>query len=144
MGALALIFEAPYENILIVAEPLKPKFFGSDFFLFESSVDYLFSNLKKINLSKDLINVCLRPHPSEFPDNYNFIRDRYQDFVTEFTISNDRKLYEDIAWADLVLGTDSFAMVIALTAKIPTLSFAAPNRPDCLLPYKEIVHLKNI
>jgi hypothetical protein len=134
----------PYENILILAEPLQPKFFGSKSYLFQSSVDYLFSNLKKIDLSKNLINVCLRPHPSESAENYDFIRANYQKLVTEFSISNQKKLYEDIAWADLVLGTDSFAMAIALTAKIPTISFSAPDRPDCLLPYKEIIHLKKI
>jgi hypothetical protein len=134
----------PYENILIVAEPLAPKIIENNNFLFQDDIDYFFLNIEKVNTSKDIINICLRPHPSESIGNYDFIRDQNQDLVTNFKISHNRTIQEDIEWADLVCGTDSFAMVIALTAKVPTLSFTSPNRADCLLPYKEIIHLKNI
>lgn len=134
----------PYENILIVAEPLALKTIENNDYLFQDSIDYFFLNIEKINTSKDIVNIYFRPHPSESLGNYDFIRDQYQDLVTNFKIINNRTIQEDIELADLVCGTDSFAMVIALTAKVPTLSFTSPNRPDCFLPYKEIIHLKNM
>lgn len=136
--------KTPIENLLIVAEPLTIRTIEGEDTLELPSIDYLMSNLMKINLSKDLINICLRPHPSENPENYNFIRERYKDLATDFMISDNENLHEDISWADLVMGTNSFAIVVALKANVPTMSYIHPDKPSCVLPYKEILHLKNI
>ena len=136
--------KTPIENLLIVAEPLTIRTIEGEDTLELPSIDYLMSNLMKINLSKDLINICLRPHPSEYPENYNFIRERYKDLATDFMISDNENLHEDISWADLVMGTNSFAIVVALKANVPTMSYIHPDKPSCVLPYKEILHLKNI
>jgi len=135
--------QTPIENILIIAEPFREKILGNDSTLEFISIEFLMSNLNKLNLSKNLVNITLRLHPSEPLDKYNFLKNKYQSLFTEFIIARDRKLYEDIAWADLVLGVSSFALVISLTAKVPTMSILPPGINHYVLPYKEITYLKD-
>ena len=101
------------------------------------------SSLNKINISSNYVHIALRLHPSELEGKYDFIQRKYQSLVTEFTISKNNMLYEDIAWADLVVGMNSFALVVALTANVPTMSILPPLSIDCILPHKEIMHLKD-
>jgi hypothetical protein len=63
--------------------------------------------------------------------------------VTKINISNHTNLYSDVAWADLVVGMNSYALVVSLSANVPTMSILPPFSIDCVLPYKKIVHLKN-
>ncbi|MDC0075453.1 hypothetical protein OAJ68_02300 [Candidatus Thioglobus sp.] len=135
--------QTPIENILIIGEPFREKILGRDSTLEFIAIEYLMLNLDKINLSRNLVNITLRPHPSEPIDKYNFIQDKYQDFVTEFKIGRNRELYEDIAWADLVVGVSSFAMVVSLFAGVPTMSIVPPGSTHNVLPYEEIMHLRD-
>ena len=74
-------------------------------------------------------------------DKYNFLQNKYKSLVTEFKIARNRELYEDIAWADLVVGVSSFALVVSLTAEVPTISILPPGINHCVLPYEEIMYL---
>jgi len=132
----------PFENILIITEPIKEKIIGNDSSLEFIAIEYFMSNLNKINLSNKKVEMHLRPHPSEPSDKYNFLRVQYP--TVEINISKSNKLYEDIAWADLVVGMNSFALTVALSSKVPTMSILPPESKDCVLPYKEILHLRNI
>ena len=135
--------QIPIENILIIGEPFREKILGKDSTLEFIAIEYLMLNLDKINLSKNLVNITLRPHPSEPIDKYNFLQDKYQDFVTEFKIGRNRELYQDIALADLVVGVSSFALVVSLFAGVPTMSILPPGSKHNLLPYEEIMHLRD-
>ena len=132
----------PFENILIITEPIKEKIIGNDSSLELIAIEYFMSNLNKINLSNKKVEMHLRPHPSEPSDKYNFLRVQYP--TVEINISKSNKLYEDIAWADLVVGMNSFALTVALSSKVPTMSILPPESKDCVLPYKEIFHLRNM
>jgi hypothetical protein len=93
--------------------------------------------------SSDLVNILLRLHPSEPLVKYDNILKKYKDSLSKFHLSKNTHLYQDIAWADLVVGMNSFALVVALTANVPTMSILPPLSIDCILPYKEITHLKD-
>jgi len=134
----------PIENILIIAEPLRQKKPGKDIYLEFDAIEFFMNSLNKINISSNYVHIALRLHPSEPEGKYDFIQRKYQSLVTEFTISKNNMLYEDIAWADLVVGMNSFALVVALSAKIPTMSILPPGSNKCTLPYEEIRHLRNI
>ena len=102
------------------------------------------NNFDKINLSNKLAKIKLRPHPSESLNKYDFIQKKYDHLVTEFTISKNSSLHDDLAWADLVVGINSFALVVALCAKIPTMSILPPGSNESILPYEEIIHLRDL
>ena len=82
-------------------------------------------------------------HPSETRDKYvNWIKTKSG---YNIKISNcNSNLYEDIAKADWVVGCNSYALVIALKAKIKVACTLPPHAPDCILPFPEIIKLKEI
>ena len=133
----------PFENILVIAEPFREKNPGQEAALEFIAIEFLMQSLDKINISRNCVNITLRLHPSEPADKYNFLQDKYQGFVTEFIIGRNRELYEDIAWADLVVGVSSFGLVVALFAGVPTMSILPPGYKHNVLPYEEIMYLKD-
>ena len=131
-------FLTPYENILIIGEPYKNHSLDEQF----RAIEFLMSNLIKINLSKATVNITLRPHPSESIDKYSFLKKNYEDLVTEFTITRNKELYKDIAWADLVVGVNSFALMISLTAGVPTMSILPPGQNKPELQHTNLIYLR--
>ena len=132
------------ENILIIAEPIRDKSSGKNQGFEFAAIEFLMNNFDKINLSNKLAKIKLRPHPSESLNKYDFIQKKYDHLVTEFTISKNSSLHDDLAWADLVVGMNSFALVVALSAKIPTMSILPPGSNESILPYEEIIHLRDL
>ena len=132
------------ENILVIAEPFREKIPGKELALEFRAIEFLMLNLNKINLSKKLLNITLRLHPSELPNKYDFLINNYKDTVTEFKISTNKELYEDVAWADLVVGISSFALVVSLTAGVPTMSILPPGSKNFMLPYDEVINLRDL
>ena len=133
----------PIENILIIGEPLRLIKSGKDTYLEVEAIEFLMINLNKINISNRSVNIVLRLHPSESLVKYDKVLKKHKDSVSKFDLSKNTHLYQDIAWADLVVGMNSFALVVALTANVPTMSILPPLSIDCILPYKEIMHLKD-
>lgn len=133
----------PIENILILGEPLRHQMKGKDVYLEFVAIDYLLTNLDKINIANRSVNILLRLHPSEPKFKYDRILKKYKDSVFKFELTKNTHLYQDIAWADLVAGMNSFALVVALSADVPTISILPPQTFECILPYKEIMHLKD-
>ena len=131
--------QTPIENILIIGEPFIDQISGEEF----TAIEFLMSNLNKINLSKNLVNITLRPHPSEPVDKYNFLQNKYEDLVTEFKIVRNIELYKDIAWADLVVGVNSFALMISLTAGVPTMSISPPEYNKPVLRHEDLMYLRD-
>ncbi len=130
------------ENILIIGSPERDKLLKPNYLEF-AAIEFLMSNLNKINLSKNLINISLRLHPSEPLGKYDFMQNEYQHLVTEIKISKNSELYEDIAWADLVVGLSSYALVVALASDVPTMSILPPGPNFFALPFKKITHLRD-
>lgn len=131
--------QTPIENILIIGEPFIDKIPGEEFI----AIEFLMSNLNKINPSKNLIKITLRPHPSDYQNKYNFLQEKYKDLVGDFKISRNIELYKDIAWSDLVVGVNSFALMISLTAGVPTMSISPPEYNKPVLQHKNLIYLRD-
>jgi len=132
--------KTPIENILIIGEPLKDKTANEQFM----PIEFLMENLNKINLSKKLLKINLRPHPSESTARYSFLKNKYEDLVTEFTINSNKELYKDIAWADLVVGVSSFALMISLKAGVPTMSILPTGQNIPELHHTNLLYLRDM
>ena len=133
-----------FENLLVIAEPFREKKTNQKTLLEFMAIEYLMLNLNKVNNSIDFVNITIRPHPSEPSEKYVFLIDKYKHLVNEFKISRDKELYEDIAMADIVIGINSFALVVSLTAGVPTMSMLPPGYNNFNLPYNEIIHLRDL
>jgi hypothetical protein len=136
--------QKPFENILIIAEPIREKISNVNNLKEIESIDYFMNSLDKISLHENQVNIKLRLHPSEPFDKYDFIKKKYNNRNIKLNITRNKELYEDIAWADLVVGMNSFALIVAVNADVPTMSILPPDSPRCILPYDEIVHLSEL
>jgi hypothetical protein len=132
--------KSSFENILIIGETTRRKNSNKE----NIAIEFLMMNLNKINNSRDNINITLRCHPSYSHSKYDSLINKYKYLVNKFIISKDKELYEEIALADLVVGMNSFALVVSLTAGVPTMSILPPGFDNLSLPYDQIIKLRDL
>jgi hypothetical protein len=95
------------------------------------ALDYLASRLEVLLPSGPDRVVRLRPHPSEAPSKYTAWVAGRQDVVVE--MSPGGSLSRDLAWADVVAGLNSYALVVARAAGRRAISYLPPGAPRCTL-----------
>jgi len=125
-------------KILAVMEPFREMRYNGNPLEF-ASLKYLISNLSKVTKDES-VEICLRMHPSESIGKYDYFVKKYPNIK----ISNNIQLHSDLAWADLVVGMQSFAMVVSQHCNIPTISIIPPDSIGCILPYREILSLRDL
>ncbi len=133
----------PYQTALYVCEPIsepaKIQFGDENFFNYneKEALKFFLKNLDLFNIKK----IMLRPHPSESLDKYTWVND----FTSvPIEISKSRDLLEDINLANLVVGCESMAMVIALMADKRVVSSIPPMGRKCILPHSQIEFLSSM
>lgn len=128
------------KNILYVLEPFQSNSTNNDY-LFEFIVlDFFYENLFKIERSHK-IKVRLRPHPSEKKEKYeNWIRLKDNNL---FSITLNKKLEEDLAWADIVVGHETFALVVASAASKRCITSKLPEEENCRLMIDNLEYLRD-
>ena len=90
-------------------------------------------------LGSELIKLTIRPHPTENKSKYNWIK---KASPVETVISSTKSLAAQISEADIVIGCESMAMVVALWAKKRVISSIPFGGRNCQLPQDEIEHLQ--
>jgi hypothetical protein len=85
------------------------------------------------------LRIRVRLHPAEPPTKYDRILERYPHLSLE--ISSGNSLVQDCAWADIVVGCESMAMVIGLLAERQVRTSIPPGGRACRLPHAEIIPL---
>lgn len=86
--------------------------------------------------------IRLRPHPSDPPGKYDAWLARHGDW--NLRIDPSASLAQSIAWADTVVGCETYAMAVALAAGRRVISTLPPHAPLCRLPMKGIIHLRDL
>jgi hypothetical protein len=122
-------------HLLYLLEPIRMAWRqGGEMGEFEA-LDYFLSNLVRLGLNEVKV-VRLRPHPSDSVGKY----DRWSSVLGGVTVEVDEKssLADSIAWANVVVGCQTFAMVIALSAGKRVISSIPPWAPPCALPHEGI------
>lgn len=106
----------------------------------EDAIRYFFNNLEKLDIRS--AQFLFRPHPSDKEGKYQWILNLYRDFP--ISISNKDSLFEQIALADLVVGCESMALIIALLAGKKVVSCIPPGGKKLELPQAEILELRSL
>ena len=106
-----------------------------------ASLKYFIRNLNQVTHGEN-IKVRIRTHPSESINKYDSFIEECVDINIE--VSKNARLCYDLAWADQVVGMQSFAMVVAQNCNIPTMSILPPDSIECVLPYSKIISLKRL
>jgi hypothetical protein len=105
----------------------------------EEAMEYFFQNLPAIASSIGCIVV--RPHPSEQRGKYRWVMDR---MPIPTRISEHVPLTADIAEADVVVGCESMAMIVALMSGKRVVSSIPPQGRESALPYPQIESLTHL
>ena len=92
-------------------------------------------------INHNIIQITIRLHPSEKPTNFNWaISLQYPQVVK----SNAKNLIEDFIQHDVVVGSDSMAMALAIMCKKRVVCSIPPKGRVCSLPFDEIEMLRDL
>jgi len=86
--------------------------------------------------------IRLRPHPSDPQGKYDAWLARNAGW--NLCLDPNPSLAKSIAWADTVVGCETYALVVGLAAGRRVVSALPPQAPRCRLPMKDIIHLRDI
>lgn len=106
------------------------------------ALDYLIANLAAAGIPP-ATPIRLRPHPSDEEGKYDEWLAR-QGGIDARLDDEGSSLADAIGRARWVAGCQSFAMVVALAAKRGVICTLPPWAPDCILPQRRLVHLKDL
>ena len=132
-----------HHSILYVCEPIRehamlahgdPRFWG---YTEEEALHFFLKNIEVLDCSID--GVKIRPHPSEKKEKYAWVSHAYS-LVRE--IEGNKSLLDQIAEADIVVGSSTMAMVIALLANKRVICSIPPGGSPCPLPQSNIEHMQ--
>jgi hypothetical protein len=132
-------------QVLYVCEPVREhalrqhgdeRFWG---YVEEDAADYFLRHIG--DAVPGLARIVVRAHPSEPTGKYAWMAERA---TAPLEFSGGRSLAEDIAAADVVVGCESMAMVIALYGGKRVLSSIPPGGRPCVLPHAEIQSLSSV
>ncbi len=131
----------PPKHILYVLEPVRQNWGRGDVAGEFQALEFFLGHLRDIGLAADA-KIRLRPHPSDPAGKYDDWPRRYPQ--VDLTIDTGGPLAKLIAWADWVVGCETFALVIALHASRTAISTLPPWAPRCRLPQRELRHLRDL
>jgi hypothetical protein len=128
-------------NILYVLEPVRNDWgYNSELGEFQALAFFL-ESLPSLGVGEN-VKIRLRPHPSDPYGKYNDWPLRYPKL--DLSVEERGDMAEQIAWADWVVGCETFALVIALQAGRIAMSSLPPWAPQCRLPQQNLLHLSSL
>ncbi len=127
--------------VLYVLEPIRSSWVSTGPAGEFQALEYFLSNLRCLQI--DLrTEIRLRPHPSEPKDKYQtWVKARN---LNNIVIDSTTPLPVLIAWADIVVGCETVAMVVAHHSGARVVSTLPPQAPRARLPIEALVHLRDI
>jgi hypothetical protein len=132
-------------KILYLTEPISasakkifgnPKHYNYDEF---EALEFALNNLDKIN--KKNCNILIRMHPSENKKKYINVISKYN---FDIKISNHEDILEDFLSANIVIGCNTMAMVIALFLGKRVYSSIPPKGIGFAIPFPKIIKISDI
>jgi hypothetical protein len=98
------------------------------------AIEYFLENIKVLG---DVIDrVVIRPHPSDANGKYDYLIKKYPGIVQ---LSEGETLLKEVVEADIVVGSQTTAMVVGLLAQKVVISCIPPGGPKCNLPQEQIL-----
>lgn len=99
---------------------------------------------KILKVEPRLTRVIVRPHPSQEPRDLLWMERYKQKSQLCIEMSNGSTLLEQIMHCEIVAGAESMALVVAMEAGKTVVSCIPEEGRPCSLPFKEIIHLREI
>ncbi len=102
------------------------------------ALDYFMEQRHRTPITADA-EIRLRPHPSDPPGKYEPWLARQDNALVRLDLSPT--LVDALAWANIVAGCQTYAMVLAQACGRTVISTVPPFAPPCMLPHKGIIKL---
>lgn len=135
-------------RILIVTEPISEhalQQYGDALYHGYSEFDAVenaLTNVPKFLPHDQLGCVIVRPHPSELPDKYEYLSEKFPEL--NIVVRQKKKLLDELLESDVVIGCETMALVAAIAAGKRVISCIPAGGRKCILPHGEIEHIRNI
>jgi hypothetical protein len=130
-----------HKKFLFLMEPIRDQWGPLEVAGEVLSFDYFIDNIKLLP-TQGFIEVIIRPHPSDDEEKYTHLL-RTND-VLSISVSSEISLAKQLAWSDVVIGCQTYAMIIALAANKTVVSAIPAFNPKCILPHSGIIHLSKL
>lgn len=115
---------------------------GDERYLGYTEFDAIEYFLKHISALNELIDhVVIRPHPSDKIGKYDYLVKKHPGIVR---LSAGEPLLNEVVNSDIVVGSQSTAMVVGLLARKLVISCIPPGSPKCNLPQQEILNFSDM
>lgn len=128
-------------TVLYLMEPIRDTWSGTDLDGEFQAFEYFMQSRHKLAIANDS-KIIIKPHPSDHIGKYDHLLNIYPH--ANIVIERKEELAKLIAESTHIVGCQTYAMVIALQAGKKVISSLPPNTPECTLPYKDIIHLKEL
>tara|TARA_Y100000589_G_C27154381_1_gene630213 strand:- start:522 stop:1433 length:912 start_codon:yes stop_codon:yes gene_type:complete len=126
-------------KILYVLEPIRKNLINGKLFEIEV-LNHFLDKVRNLSPEKEII-IKLRLHPSEEEIKYEKWVKKNEKFNLSLSLNNS--LEQDIAWSDIVVGYESFALVIAKAASKRCFSSKMPFEGNSRLMIKDLEYLRD-
>jgi len=128
-------------NILYLLEPIRDSWAGVEVAGEFQALDFFMKSIPSLKFGKSFY-ITLKPHPSD-------IDNKYDQWVSSLNLLNIRiekkqSLASMLAWSDVVVGCETYAMILALAVNKRVISSLPKNAHNCRLPYGRIERLNQI
>ena len=84
----------------------------------------------------------LRLHPSQNKNTFNWLM--YQNYPFKISIDDEIDLSKSIGKSEFVIGSETYALSIAINAKKKTFCSLPPWAPKSKLPHKEMIYIRDL
>lgn len=128
-------------NLLYVLEPIHQAWGPSEQLGEFQALDFFIKNLELLQLGSNL-SIRLRPHPSDPVGKYDQWIEGQKN--KKLSLDDSPILAESIAWSDVVVGCQTYAMVVALAVGRRVISSIPPWALPCVLPQAGIIKLADL
>ena len=105
------------------------------------ALEFFVHNLAALGFDESA-SIQLRPHPSDPPGKYDSWMETHPNL--NLALDSSVSLAKSLAWADVVVGCQTYAMVVALAAGKRVVCSIPPGMPPCMLPQQDITQLVDL
>jgi hypothetical protein len=137
----ASVIKSAATRLLYVLEPIRQVWGNGDQLAEFQALDFFIKNINLLGFGKTL-SIKLRPHPSDPIGKYDQWIESQKNL--DVSLDNSRTLAEAIAWSNVVVGCQTYAMVVALASGRQVICSIPPRVATCVLPQTEIIKLADL
>jgi hypothetical protein len=129
------------DRVLYVLEPIRHMWGKLDEQGEFLALDYFMAHRQRTPITVDA-EIHLRPHPSDPSGKYDAWLARQSN--PRVSLDRSATLADALAWSNVVVGCQTYAMVLALACGRTVISANPPWAPPCVLPQPEIICLSDL